>query len=221
MLQNLSEIVLEEGLATREEMRKAAREADEAGRPLIAALVDVADIDQRALVAALSKYTKAEIAEPHDLEIDIEAVRQVSQEICGRLKVMPVSISPPGENQVLTLAVADPTDAVGMAEIEHVYGCGVQPVLLPLDEVEKLIHRYYRELVTEVMPRKRAPFGGGGPDDGRTSPTTQPHHRIAAEAGTAVRLEALIKLLEDKRVFTEEELDEAVRAVLKGHTEPA
>ena len=78
MLQNLSEIVLEEGLATREQMRRAARQADEAGRPLIAALVDVATIDQKKLTQALSKHTKAEMAEPDELEIDVEAVRQVS-----------------------------------------------------------------------------------------------------------------------------------------------
>src|SRR5262245_6061433 len=62
--------------------------------------------------------------------------------------------------------MADPTDAVAVAEVEHVTGCRVEPVLMTVSAVEELVERTYRALVTEVMKRvgSRDETAGGKPE---------------------------------------------------------
>jgi len=224
LLQNLSEIVLEEGLATKDDLRRAARASDRGRKPLIEALVRDLELDELVLVKALARHTKTEVADPAHLEVEPEAIRQVAKELCARLKVMPLSVSRPGATQVLRLAVADPTDAVGLAEIEHRCGLGVAPVVAPLSAIEELIQRSYRELITEVMPRNRLPRQTK-PDSvatditPRVKPTTTPHHRIVDEASPELVMQAVVKLLVDKGVLTDDEVDEAVRDLLRERSE--
>jgi hypothetical protein len=86
------------------------------------------------------------------------------------------------------------------------------------------------------MPRERQAFGSNlkvstrpnGPRTARKTiptpggaPATVPHHRIVDEADLATRHEALIKLLFEKGVFTEDEYEDAVRALLRQHASKA
>ena len=217
MLQNLSEIVLEEELATQDEMRKVARLADKQRQPLVVVLVRELSVDEVSLVAALAKHSKVEVADPAATAVDPEALRQVPQDLCERLKIMPISVSLPGQDQTLTVAMADPTDAVAIAELEHVCDCAIRSLVAPLSMVEELIRKYYRELVTEVMPRKhqRDTIATEPATPKPAKPTTQPHHRIADEADTELRLQALIEVLQEKGAISNEELDSAVVALLK------
>jgi len=220
VLQTLSEIVIEEGLASQEDVRKVARLADKRRQPLVAALVRELDIDEVALVKALARHARIEVADPGSISVDPEAVRQVARAVCERRIVMPISVSLPGTDQTLTVATADPTDAVALAEVEHVSGCAVHPILAPLSTIEQLIADNYRELVTEVMPRKRdTMLSEAAAEPPSPKPITQPHHRIADEADTDLRLKALIRVLQDKGLVAEEELDAAIVQLLKERTE--
>jgi Type II secretion system (T2SS), protein E, N-terminal domain len=72
--------------------------------------------------------------------------------------VAPLSLSSyGGGGRVLRLAMADPTDAVAVAEVEHVTGCRVEPVLMTVSAVEELVEKTYRALVTEVIRRGGEP----------------------------------------------------------------
>src|SRR5262245_35777475 len=53
--------------------------------------------------------------------------------------------------------MADPTDAVAVAEVEHMTGCQVTPVLMTLSAVEELVETMFRALVTEVIKRVGEP----------------------------------------------------------------
>lgn len=219
VLQNLSEIVVEAGLATGDQMRDVAKRADQSREPLVVALVKELAVDEFALVSALAKHTTSSSIDPGDIEVDPEAIRQVPRELCERLKVMPLSMSLPGASQTLKLAAADPTDAVALAEVKHVCGCAVETLITPLSTIESLVQRYYRELVTEVMPRKRDTLASALANEStvikRAKPTTKPHHQISEEADLSTRFQALVQLLEDKGLVSEAELAEAIRARLK------
>lgn len=220
--QTLSEIVIEEGLASQEDLRKVAQLADKRRLPLVCVLVRELALDEVALVRALAKHSRVAVADPGAISVDPEAVRQVARAVCERRIVMPISISLPGKDQTLTVATADPTDAVAVAEVEHVSGCAVRQVLAPLSTIEQLIADNYRELVTEVMPRKREPVVTE-PMPVTVShvakPITQPHHRIADEADAGLRLQALIRVLRDKGLVGEDELEAAIVSLMKERTE--
>ncbi len=166
----LAEIVLEEGLATAASVERAAVAADRDGTPLVCALVRECGIDEVALLAALRRHVRVATGDPATVAPEPEAVRELQRDVCRRQRVAPLSVSSygGGGGRVLRLAMADPTDAVAVAEVEHVTGCQVEPVLMTVSAVEELVEKTYRALVTEVIKR------GGGAGE---------LHAVASRAG--------------------------------------
>lgn len=242
----LAEIVLEEGLATAASLERAAVAADRSGTPLVCALIRECGIDEVALVAALRRHVRVSTGDPATVQPEPDAVRELQRDVCRRQRVAPLSVSAyGGDVRVLRLAMADPTDAVAVAEVEHVTGCRVDPILMTLSAVEELVEKTYRALVTEVMKRtcergqepaarltrgkdgvreardtvrEPAPGGAGraaSGAQGADGSTTVPFHRLSDEADVDTRLRALTRLLVAKRLVSEEELEGEVRELLR------
>lgn len=239
MPKRLAEIVIDGALASREDVVRAAQLTDSEEEPLVVALVRHIGVDELALVAAIKRQVRVSIADPALVEHDPEAIRELSRDTCWRLRVMPLRLSVYDTGpRVLHVVMADPTDTVAAAEVEHVTGCQVDAALMPLSAVEELIEKAYRSFVTEVIPRDRAPYGGelevstqpmarleeapsepgaGAGGDRPAKPSTVPFHRVADEAGVDVRLRALVELLCKKELITASEYEEQVRALMKRH----
>ena len=155
VLKRLAEIVIDTQLASRELVLRAARAAERERVPLVAALVQREGVDELAVVAAIRKQVRVPLADPGVVEADPEAIRELPRAVAHRLRVMPLSISPYElETRVMRLAMADPTDTMAIAEVEHVTGCRVEGHLMPLSAIEELIENSYRSFVTEVMRRE-------------------------------------------------------------------
>jgi hypothetical protein len=151
----LAEIVIDTGLATRDDVVKAAQIADTEHTPLVVALIRHSGVDELALVAEIKRQARIAIADPAVVEYDVEAIRELSRDTCWRLRVMPLGLSVyEAGPRTLYLAMADPTDTVAIAEVEHLTGCQVDTSLMPLSAIEELVEEAYRSFVTEVMPRK-------------------------------------------------------------------
>jgi hypothetical protein len=221
----LAEIVIEEGLATAAGIERAAAAAERDSVPLVVALVRTCGIDEVALVAALKRQVRISLGDPATVAADPEAVRELPREVCQRLRVAPLGLSSyGGQRRVLRVAMADPTDAVAVAEIEHQTGCRLEPVLMTVSAVEELVEKTYRHFVTQVMrreptrpasPPEPATAADGGEPDG--TPITIPFHRLSDEADVEVRLQAVIRLLIEKRVISEDELEEALSLLMRRH----
>ena len=220
----LAEIVLEEGLATAAAVERAAAAADRDGTPLVCALVRECGISEVALVAAMRRHVRVATGDPATIAPEPEAVRELQRDVCRRQRVVPLAVSAyGGEGRVLRLAMADPTDAVAVAEVEHVTGCTVEPVLMTVSAVEELVEKAYRALVTEVMKRSADPARKdelparpsrrkAGAGDG---PVTVPFHKLSDEADVETRLRAIINLLLARNLITDDELEEEVRALMR------
>jgi hypothetical protein len=155
VLKRLAEIVIDAKLASREQVVRAARLAEERRIPLIAALIRREGMDELALVAAIRRQVRVPLLDPALVEHDPEALRELSQDTCSRLGVMPLAVSGyDADTRILQLAMADPTDAVAVAEIEHITGCQIEGHLMPLSAIEELVQKSYRSFVTEVMRRE-------------------------------------------------------------------
>jgi hypothetical protein len=244
----LAEIALDERLADRRVLEDAARHAERANLPLVAAIVRHAGIDEVALVAAIRRQTRVPLTDPAGVVFDTDALRELPREVCERRRILPLSIEVPVMNdarpRTMRLAMADPSDAVAIAEVEHLTGCRVEPSVMTLSGVEELVDNAYRGIVTQVMQRNRdALYGDPGretvvvppdePDEvveppwdrstvaipGRAQTTTSPYHRLADEAELSLRLEALVKLLVDKQLLSEGQYEEAIRQLMKGRVD--
>jgi hypothetical protein len=215
----LAEIVIEEGLIKASDLAKAVDAADAAREPIVVPLVREFGIDEVALVAALKKHIRIKTLDPAKVEFDSDALRELNRDDCRRLRAVPLSLQLYGsEPRVLGVAMADPTDTVGIAELEHLSGCVVEPVLVTLSAVEEMIEEGYKHAVTEVMPRAALQRGAAEARGRSKLPKkskTTPFHRIANEAGPELQTRALVQLCVDKGVFTQDEYEAALRALLK------
>jgi len=210
----LAEIAIEAGLVARGEVARAGRQAEQKKVPLVVALVRDAGVDELALLAALRKATRVQALDPAGLRPDAEALRVVSRDVCRRHRVLPLSLgTEPGGARVLRIAMADPTDAAALAEIEHVAGCDVEVSILPLSAIDEHLQappprRLFGDGVPapSTQPHARANIG----DDTALTPATTPYHSVADEADLGLRQRALIRLLEQKGILAEGELENAV-----------
>jgi hypothetical protein len=222
----LAEIVIDENLCTLVELARAARIADERRVPLVAVLVRESGLDEVALLAALRRHIRVGVADPGTTAADLDAVRLLSRDVCNRLRVLPLSLADyDSGSRLIRLAMADPTDTVALAEVEHLTGCVVEPELMTLSAIEELVEKVYRAFVTEVMPHRPAddqgrpqktttpfPIRGQPPDLGSG---TVPFRRVSDDADLPTRHEALLRLLFRHGVVTEDEFEEEVRHLIK------
>jgi hypothetical protein len=228
---SLAEIAIDAGLVKRDEVVEASRKADQDKVPLVVALVREFAVDELALVAAIRRQVRVPLSDPATVDIDLDALREVQRPVCRRLRVLPLSVSVYDTGpRLLRLAMADPTDTVAIAEIEHVTGCRVDVTLMPLSAVEEMVEEGYRQFVTEVMKRdevagqqaaaaKQRKPAAAAPAEAAADPaqpTTMPYHRISEEAHITLRHQALLEILVERHIVSEDEYEERVRQLMKG-----
>ena len=245
MLKNLAEIAIEAELASAKALERAAAIADRDGIPLIEALVSFEKVDELALIGALRKQLRVPLADPASVMVESEALRSLSQDVCRRRRVMPLAVVYEAGEKRLRLAMADPTDPVAIAEVEHRSGLTIVPELMTLSAITEMVSREYKKIVTEVVKRDRRLFGdaahdatrnatasrptiGGAATSGAAAidaarakmsdsdnPKTIPFHRISDEAELAVRFNALLRLLIENKIISEDEFEDEVRDLLR------
>jgi hypothetical protein len=226
-VKTLGEIAIEAGLVNRASAAKAGRLAEERKLPLVVVLVRELGVDEVALVGALRKQTRVPLIDPGSIEIDPEALRQVPRDVCGRLRVLPLSVTSDGRGKLMRVAMADPTDTAAVAEIEQLTHCDVEVNTLPLSAIDELVDRGYRQVNTAVVSRPGnpgapafAPFGARLQPESESEVSVTAQIPVAALQAMAVddldtRFTALVNLLVAKGLVSEAELAEAARK-LKG-----
>jgi hypothetical protein len=216
LIKTLAEIALEERLATREIVVQAARIADETQQPLIVTLVRNLGVDELQLAAALRRQCRVTMVDPAAVSVDPEALRELSRDICRRLRVVPLSVAVyDASSKLLRIAMADPTDAVAIAEVEHWSGCRVEPLLMSLSTVEEFIETAYRSFVTEVMrrgqpgrgTRQASITGGAAPTGSRQAPVGGDRREVE------IQLTALVELLVERGLVDRSALEDRVHAL--------
>jgi type IV pilus assembly protein PilB len=208
MARTLEDLLLEEGLLDEPGVRRARRAARHGGIALVRALVDGGLVDDAALAALLARHLGLPTVELAREPVDEDALREVPFDLADARRLLPLSVQRSGEARVIRIAMADPLDIDALDEIEQASGCQIEPVVARVGDLATAVHRHYRHLITQTIPRRGA-FAPAG------EPTTQPHHRVADEASTEVRLRALVDLLVDRGVVDRDAYLEAVRRLVK------
>jgi hypothetical protein len=224
-VKTLAEIAIEAGLVTKDSAVKAGRIAATRQEPLISVLVRELGVDEVALIGALRKQTRVPLIDPADVQVDPEALRLVSRDVCHRLRSLPLSVAHDGNTKVLRIAMADPTDTSAILELEQLAACEIEVTALPLSAIEELVDKGYRHFSTAVISRSAGLFVGGRRT--RTGPVEIAHGAESEVSVTAqiplmalvpdleARFTALCTLLVKKGVITDAELAETVAALKK------
>jgi hypothetical protein len=224
-MKTLAEIAIEAGLVTKDQAVKGGRIAAQRQQPLVHVLIRELGVDEVALIAALRKQTRVPLIDPADIEVDSDALRMVAQDVCARLRVLPLSVSLDGTTKVLRIAMADPTDTSAILELEQLAACEIEVTALPLSAIEELVDKGYKAFSTAVVKNRDNLFVTRRPT--RTSPVriADVESEISVTAQIPLvsllgpdldaRFVALCQLLVKKGVVTEQELAEALKKTEK------
>ncbi|MEA2626866.1 MAG: type pilus assembly protein PilB [Candidatus Binatota bacterium] len=138
-MSRLGELLLRRNLITQEQLTKAVTEQQQGGGILAVHLVRLGFITEDQLAAQLQKEYRLPIIDPMSFEVSPEGLQLLPYTLANKHHVLPISIV----GSTLTIAMADPSNLVGINEVKFLTGFDVKVVLAPAMALKKGIERFY------------------------------------------------------------------------------
>jgi hypothetical protein len=214
MRRTIEDVLVEAGLIDEARLRHVRRYARHNGVAVARAVVEIGGIDDEQLASTLATRLRVPRVDLARETVDEDALREVPHDLAEARRLIPLGIDSSGARRVIRVAMADPLDFDATEEIEMSTGCTVEPLIARVGEIGDAVSRYYRRVITKMIPR-RPVFGSAAPAGKSADPTTQPHHNVADEAPPELALRALVDLLVDRGVLDREAWQETVRRLVK------
>jgi type IV pilus assembly protein PilB len=133
----IGDILVEAGLLTREQVEEA--QARSRGRRLGQVLVESGLVSEEEIAQALSRQLGIPLIDLRRNPPDPRCVALVPESLARAHHLVPVQLI----DRSLFVALADPTDVVGIDAVEKVTGLSVKPAVAPESEVAAAIQRSY------------------------------------------------------------------------------
>lgn len=218
MRRTIEDVLIEAGLIDEARLRHVRRYARHNGVCLARAAVENGNIPEETLASTLASTLRLPRVDLAHETVDDDAVREVPHDLADGRRLLPLVIDRTGARRVIRVAMADPLDFDATEEIEMSTGCTVEPLVGRVSEIGDAVTRYYRGVITKMIPR-RPVFGSalptGTPASRPPEPTTQRHHQVADEAPPEIAVRALVEVLVERGVIDREAWLEAVRRLIK------
>jgi len=133
------EVLLENGMVTAERAEIAKSRAESDGGSAVDILLADQDVSQENVLGLLAGLFGMEVISLHDIDLAPELRDMITVDIARRYKVVPVFKN----DDVLTVALADPLDFDTLDSLRYILKCPVEGVVAPRDEVASALDRYY------------------------------------------------------------------------------
>ncbi len=134
----LGQILLEQGLLTKEQLDRALEEHRRTRRALGRTLIDLGYIKERDLVRALAEQVGLEFADLSETKVDPMLASLLPEQLCRRYRALPI-----GERDgKLLVAMSDPANVYALDDIRTLTGRDVQPVVATASDIEQAIQRF-------------------------------------------------------------------------------
>jgi type IV pilus assembly protein PilB len=137
-VKELSDVLLEEGLVTQEQLEQAAVEQDRLGRSLGRVLIDLGLVKEPDLVAALARQVGLDYVDLNEQQIDPAAASLISDQVARRYRAMPIGF----EDSRLVVAMSDPSNVFALDDIRTITGLEVKPVVATAADIDSAIRRF-------------------------------------------------------------------------------
>ena len=146
MLQNcdfILELLQENGMLTEEQIADGwKRVAETNGETnIIQALVQLNHIDELEMLQMLAQQYGMETLDLASYKIPKEVIEAVPADIVKQYHIIPVM----KHDDILTIAIGDPTDMSTLDTIRYVLKCDVDAVVSPQVQIQSMIDRYYSD----------------------------------------------------------------------------
>ncbi len=141
MAKKLGEILVENGVITKEQLLEGLKHQTVHGGMLGEALIATeAIVDESVITHFLSKQLNLGKLSLKDLEFDPYVVDLVPFDIAQKYTIIPVNKT----NRVLTIAISDAKNIFMLDAIKFLTGCTVKPVIASAKEIQDAINLNYR-----------------------------------------------------------------------------
>jgi type IV pilus assembly protein PilB len=153
----LGRILKEMGLVTEGQIQEALAIQKERGGAIGEILVERNYITRGNLTLALASQAGMEVVELAEMELAPELVSRVSPSVAQVYRVVPVRFA----NNVLTVALADPTHLKTLDDLRFLLNCDVRGAVAAEEDVDQAIQTYYntQESVNDVIQALRDQAG--------------------------------------------------------------
>jgi type IV pilus assembly protein PilB len=121
----LGELLVREGMITREQLSKALAEQKQNGQRLGYTLVKMGFLPELDLTKMLAKQHRMPAVDLSRFEVDPKIAKMVSAELAQKNLIMPLK----REGRTLTVAIADPSNLVVLEDVKFITRCDIVPVV--------------------------------------------------------------------------------------------
>jgi type IV pilus assembly protein PilB len=136
---SLGESLIEEGIITQEQLKKAQEEEKRKGERLVKALVRLGFIAEEDLVMFLSNKLNMPRIELNNYLIDQKIIESVPETIARKYELIPVLKI----GNRLTCAMVDPWNVFALDEVRSKTGFIIEPAVSTEGEIKKALNEYY------------------------------------------------------------------------------
>jgi type IV pilus assembly protein PilB len=134
----IGEVVVDLGFADREAVEEAVELAREQGRPTGLVLVEQGVLKHDQLARVVAERFGLDFVDLSIFEVDMGAVALLSPDACQRYRAVPIGFT---EDNVVLLAMADPTNVLTLDDVAMMTGRRVKPVAASLEDLGLLLTR--------------------------------------------------------------------------------
>src|SRR6266446_4412681 len=135
----LGDLLVAEGLINQEQLQRALQAQKGTTEKLGSLLVRLNLVDEDKLVGFLSKQYGIPSVTLSQLDIDPDVLKLVPAQMARKYEIVPVE----RKGNVLTLAMADPTNVFALDDVTFLTNLQVQPSVAPQGAIRKAIERNY------------------------------------------------------------------------------
>jgi len=139
MSNRIGDLLVREKLISLAQLRSAQEESKRSSTSLSYQLSRMGFVSDQTITDFLSQQYRVASINLDEYEIEDEVKKLVSQEVCDRHKVIPVSRS----GSTLILAMADPSNLHAIDDIKFLTGFNVEPVVASESSIQKTIEKVF------------------------------------------------------------------------------
>jgi len=142
------ELLMENGLLDQEQVDEGwEKVAASSGKlDIIDALKELDYIDEKEMMGVLAQQYGLDTLDLDGYTIPFEVIEAVSSEVAKQYKIIPVM----KHDDMLTVAMSDPTDMETLDSLRYILKCDVDAVISPRSQIQKLIDHHYGSLEESV-----------------------------------------------------------------------
>ena len=145
----LGDMLVKAALITREQLNQALQQQQTAGGRIGSNLVKLGFISEDDITSFLSRQYGVPSINLSHFEIDAIVIKLIPSEIAQKHQVIPINRT----GNVLTVAMADPSNIFAIDDIKFMTGFKVEPVVAAETSIKNAINKYYDSagMVEDIM----------------------------------------------------------------------